>query len=78
MKKDDEGLISSNRAAAQSSGTEDDKLMTIPQVAAFMGWSRGTTYHKLKELPGVVHLSARCVRVWRSSLVDYARARTRN
>jgi excisionase family DNA binding protein len=58
-------------------GDNADILLTVSEVAEYLGWSSGTVYHKLHELPGVVHLSRRCVRVWRSALIEWARERTR-
>ena len=58
-------------------GDNEDILLKVSEVAEYLGWSSGTVYHKLHELPGVVHLSRRCVRVWKSALVEWARERTR-
>lgn len=60
--------------SSEASIREDDRLLTVSEVAAFLHWSRGTVYHKIsrRELPGIVHLSRRSVRVWKSALVRWA------
>jgi hypothetical protein len=57
-------------------GLPGDVLLTVPQAAEFLNWASGTVYHKLHELPGVVHLSRRCVRIWKSALIRFAKERT--
>ena len=57
-------------------GQADDELLTVPEVAKYLNWAIGTVYHRLNTLPGVVHLSRRSVRVWKSALVDWAIDRT--
>jgi len=56
---------------------DGDVLLTVPEVAEFLKWSVGTTYHRLGDMPGVVHLGRRCVRVWKSALISWAEAQTR-
>jgi hypothetical protein len=58
-------------------GLPGDVLLTVPQAAEFLNWATGTVYHKLHQLPGVVHLSSRCVRIWKSALIGFAKEHTR-
>jgi predicted DNA-binding transcriptional regulator AlpA len=77
MKKDNGGVAVGWNSSREVGG-EGDALLTVPQAAAYLGWASGTVYHKLHQLPGVVHLSRRCVRIWKSELVAWAKQRTRN
>jgi excisionase family DNA binding protein len=49
-----------------------DRLLTVPQAAAFLGLSTGGLYHLIgqRRVP-VIRISARCVRFSRRALTDW-------
>lgn len=58
--------------------TEKDVLLNVNEAAELLRLSPGTIYQMVsaRRLPGVAHLSKRCLRFWRGELLDWARSCT--
>jgi len=66
-------------SAVESDGcvNDDDRLLTVPEVAALLQMSPGGVYHLISQrrIP-TVHISSRCVRFRRSALLAWIESLT--